>query len=65
MIGVWALGMAGFALLDYLLIYIQNPFWPVIGILFIFGWLTLWHYSTRLYFRYELSKAHNINQTSA
>ncbi len=60
MVGVWALGMAGFALLDYLLSYFQSLWWPVVGFLFVFGWLTLWYYSTRLYFRYEMKNSHSI-----
>ncbi len=57
MVGVWALGMAGFALLDFLILYFPSVFWPVIGIFFVFGWLTLWHFSTRLYFKYEMKKS--------
>ncbi len=57
MIGVWALGMAGFALLDYLLNYFQSLWWPVVGFLFVFGWLTLWYNSTRIYFRYEMKNS--------
>lgn len=59
MIGVWALGMAGFWLLDYLVLFFPSVFWPVVGIFFIFGWLALWHFSTRLYFRHEMSKGIN------
>ncbi|MFW9830235.1 MAG: hypothetical protein ACFFD8_00425 [Candidatus Thorarchaeota archaeon] len=60
MVGVWALGMAGFWLLDYLIFIFQNPWWPIAGILFIFGWLVLWHFSTRLYFRSEIGKAKTV-----
>jgi hypothetical protein len=56
MIGVWALGMAGFALLDFLLNYIESSLWPLVGIGFLIAWLGLWHYATRLYFRYELRR---------
>jgi hypothetical protein len=62
MVGVWILGMAGFALLDFLLVYIQSPFWPVAGILYMVGWLALWHFATRLYFRYEMGKNKVVNQ---
>lgn len=57
MVGVWGLGMVGFALLDFLIFYYPNSFWPIAGILFVFGWLTLWHFSTRLYFRFEMKKS--------
>lgn len=57
MVGVWGLGMVGFALLDYLIFYYPSFWWPVAGILFVFGWLALWHFSTRLYFRFELKKS--------
>jgi UDP-N-acetylglucosamine--dolichyl-phosphate N-acetylglucosaminephosphotransferase len=62
MIGVWVLGMAGFWLLDFLLVYIQSPFWPVVGILYMVGWLALWHFATRLYFRYEMGKNDVVTQ---
>jgi hypothetical protein len=57
MVGVWGLGMVGFALLDFLINVYQSIFWPVVGILFILGWLALWHFSTRLYFRYEMKRS--------
>jgi hypothetical protein len=57
MVGVWGLGMAGFALLDFLINVYQSIFWPIAGILFILGWLALWHFSTRLYFRYEMKRS--------
>jgi UDP-N-acetylglucosamine--dolichyl-phosphate N-acetylglucosaminephosphotransferase len=60
MVGVWGLGMAGFALLDYLLFYFQSFWWPIVGFLFVFGWLTLWYYSTRLYFRYEMKNSKSL-----
>ncbi len=65
MIGVWGLGMAGFALLDYLISYYQSFWWPVVGIFFVFGWLTLWHFSTRLYFRFEMRNSSLVTQTSS
>jgi hypothetical protein len=63
MVGVWVLGMAGFALLDFLLVYIQSPFWSIAGILYLVAWLALWHFATRLYFRYEMGKNKVVNQT--
>jgi UDP-N-acetylglucosamine--dolichyl-phosphate N-acetylglucosaminephosphotransferase len=60
MVGVWGLGMVGFALLDILIRVFESIFWPLVGILFVFGWLTLWHFSTRLYFKYEMKKATSI-----
>ncbi|MFX1539754.1 MAG: hypothetical protein ACFFBX_03130 [Promethearchaeota archaeon] len=65
MVGVWALGMAGFALLDYLIDVIQSELWPIAGILFVFGWLALWHFSTRLYYRYEVRNSKTANQTTS
>ncbi len=65
MVGVWGLGMAGFALLDYLIFYYQSFWWPIVGILFVFGWLALWHFSTRLYFRIEMKKSTLVTQTSS
>lgn len=62
MVGVWTLGMAGFALLDFLLVYIQSPYWSIAGILYMVGWLALWHFTTRLYFRYEMGKNKAVNQ---
>ncbi|MFX1563964.1 MAG: hypothetical protein ACFFDP_11735 [Promethearchaeota archaeon] len=58
---VWAVGMMGFALLDFL-IEVPVPFWmdsamtilrPMIGIVFMLAWLMIWHFATRLYFKYE------------
>ncbi|MFX0169271.1 MAG: hypothetical protein ACFE89_07955 [Candidatus Hodarchaeota archaeon] len=57
MIVVWGIGMLGFWLLDFLIVIVQSDLWPIAGILFVFGWLTLWHYSTRLYFRYQMANA--------
>jgi len=57
MVGVWGLGMAGFAILDFLINVFQSIFWPIAGILFILSWLALWHFSTRLYFRYEMKRS--------
>ncbi|MFX1490657.1 MAG: hypothetical protein ACFFBU_00150 [Promethearchaeota archaeon] len=65
MVGVWALGMAGFALLDYLIIIIQSELWPIAGILFVFGWLALWHFSTRLYYHYEVKNSKTVNRTTS
>jgi len=65
MVGVWGLGMMGFGLLDYLLFYYQSFWWPVVGILFVFGWFTLWHFSTRLYFRFEMKKTTVVTQTNS
>ena len=62
MIGVWTLGMAGFWLLDFLLFYIQSPYWSIAGILYMVGWLALWHFATRLYFRYEMGKNKVVTQ---
>ncbi len=59
---VWSLGMTGFALLDFLIVYMPSVLWPIVGILFIFSWLVLWHFLTRLYFRYEKRKAPSITQ---
>ncbi|MFX1318981.1 MAG: hypothetical protein ACFE9D_03685 [Promethearchaeota archaeon] len=56
MVGVWGLGMVGFAILDFLINVYQSIFWPIAGILFISGWFALWHFSTRLYFRYEMKR---------
>jgi UDP-N-acetylglucosamine--dolichyl-phosphate N-acetylglucosaminephosphotransferase len=64
MVGVWALGMAGFDLLNYLIDIIQSELWPIAGILFVFGWLALWHFSTRLYYRYEVRNAKTVNRNS-
>jgi UDP-N-acetylglucosamine--dolichyl-phosphate N-acetylglucosaminephosphotransferase len=64
MVGVWAGGMAGFRALD-LLVQVTAPFAselfiqvlrPLAGIGFVLGWLGLWHFATRLYFRYELAE---------
>jgi UDP-N-acetylglucosamine--dolichyl-phosphate N-acetylglucosaminephosphotransferase len=57
MIGVWTIGMFGFWLLDFLIVIVQSDFWPIVGILFVFGWLALWYYSTKLYFRYASRRA--------
>jgi UDP-N-acetylglucosamine--dolichyl-phosphate N-acetylglucosaminephosphotransferase len=57
MIGVWAIGMVGFWLLDFLIVIVQSDLWPVVGIFFVFGWLALWYYSTKLYFRYATQQA--------
>lgn len=62
MVGVWGVGMPVFALLDYLIVYYPNFLWPVVGIVFVFGWLALWHFSTRLYFRYEMKKSVRVTQ---
>ena len=61
MISVWAGGMAGFWALD-LLVQITEP-WaaelliqvlrPLAGAAFVFAWLGLWHFTTRMYFRVE------------
>ena len=59
MIGVWAIGMVGFWLLDFLIVIVQSDLWPVVGILFVFGWLALWYYSTKLYFRFALKRANS------
>jgi len=65
MVGVWAGGMAGFRALD-LLVQATAP-WagelliqilrPLAGIGFVLAWLGLWHFTTRLYFRFELRRA--------
>jgi UDP-N-acetylglucosamine--dolichyl-phosphate N-acetylglucosaminephosphotransferase len=65
MVGVWGLGMAGFYLLDYLIFHYQSFLWPVVGILFVFGWLALWHFSTRLYFKFEMKKSAFATQASS
>lgn len=57
MIGIWAIGMLGFWLLDFLIVIVQSDLWPVVGIVFVFGWLALWYYSTKLYFRYASKEA--------
>lgn len=57
MVGVWTLGMMGFALLDFLISSFQSAFWPIAGIAFLFAWLGLWHFATRLFFRFELARA--------
>jgi len=58
---VWAIGMMGFALLDFL-IEVPVASWmdpvmtilrPLIGIGFMLGWLMIWHFATRFYFKYE------------
>ncbi len=65
MVGVWGLGMAGFAILDFLINVFQSIFWPIAGILFILGWLALWHFSTRLYFRYEMKRSTYLKPVSS
>ncbi|MDO8125198.1 MAG: hypothetical protein Q6364_12565, partial [Candidatus Hermodarchaeota archaeon] len=57
MSGIWAIGMVGFWLLDFLIYIVQSDLWPVVGIFFVFGWLALWYYSTKLYFRYASKEA--------
>jgi UDP-N-acetylglucosamine--dolichyl-phosphate N-acetylglucosaminephosphotransferase len=65
---VWGGGMIGFALLDFLIempvLPWMNPVMtilrPLIGIVFMFGWLMLWHFTTRLYFGFE-SRRRAIN----
>ncbi len=57
MVGVWGLGMAVFGILNGLIEVYQSFLWPIVGIIFVFGWLALWHFSTRLYFKYEMKKA--------
>ncbi len=65
MVGVWGIGMPVFALLDYLIIYYPSFLWPIVGILFVFGWLALWHFSTRFYFRYEMKKSVKVTQAGS
>jgi UDP-N-acetylglucosamine--dolichyl-phosphate N-acetylglucosaminephosphotransferase len=65
MVGVWGIGMPVFALLDYLIIYYPSFLWPIVGIVFVFGWLALWHFSTRFYFRYEIKKSVGITQSGS
>ena len=62
MVGVWGLGMAVFAVLNVLIDVYQSIFWPLVGIIFVFGWLALWHFSTRLYFKYEIRKGPKVIQ---
>jgi UDP-N-acetylglucosamine--dolichyl-phosphate N-acetylglucosaminephosphotransferase len=62
MVGVWGLGMAGFALLNILIEVYSSIFWPIVGILFIFGWFAIWHFSTRYYFKYEMRKANPVSE---
>jgi UDP-N-acetylglucosamine--dolichyl-phosphate N-acetylglucosaminephosphotransferase len=65
MIGVWAGGMVGFWALD-LLVQLTAPWGaqvlvqvlrPLAGIAFVLAWLGLWHFTTRMYFRFELRRA--------
>ncbi|MHA2428054.1 MAG: hypothetical protein ACXADB_08540 [Candidatus Hermodarchaeia archaeon] len=65
MVGVWGVGMPVFALLDYLIIYYPSFLWPIVGIAFVFGWLTLWHFSTRFYFRFEMKKSARVTETGS
>jgi UDP-N-acetylglucosamine--dolichyl-phosphate N-acetylglucosaminephosphotransferase len=65
MVGVWGIGMSVFALLDYLIIFYPSFLWPIVGIVFVFGWLALWHFSTRFYFRYEMKKSVGVTQAGS
>jgi UDP-N-acetylglucosamine--dolichyl-phosphate N-acetylglucosaminephosphotransferase len=65
MVGVWGIAMPVFALLDYLIIYYPSFLWPIVGLVFVFVWLALWHFSTRLYFRYEMKKSVRVVQTGS